>query len=393
MPGDGVVAVTVPFAGQAAIYARSDAVAPAAPWSSMPRARCDRRRRPAVAGASPVARLGRRVRPRRSSATARRVVAGFHTIAAEALAGPRPARSTPTCSCVRDDAEAKERVGALIEGIPGMRWVDAAASRWRGSPSRSRRSSSSINRTYKVKDSGFRIVGRDAWGRAGRLVDHREDLAGLDDLTRVDREVGDLSLAGRGDVVLHLHRLEDADHVAGAGPPDPSRPAPSRSCPASARGSRRARARRGARRSRRAPAARRRAVRRRSAPGTRRPSTSTRMSRRPVGCRASRSPRSGCAGRSRLGERPLEPGGRVRCRAELLRLEDPSVHGDRRRHPFARRTRRAPRSIRCRACLAVARRTRSASRTSSRSRRGSRGPRSTPESTRTNGPAGLLGTA
>jgi hypothetical protein len=25
----------------------------------------------------------------------------------------------------------------------------------------------SINRTYKVKDSGFRIVGRDAWGVPG----------------------------------------------------------------------------------------------------------------------------------------------------------------------------------------------------------------------------------
>ena len=49
-----------------------------------------------------------------------------------------------------------------------------------------------------------------------------------------DRQVGDLALAGRGDVVLHLHRLEDAHDVARPRSPGPSRPAPSRSCPASA---------------------------------------------------------------------------------------------------------------------------------------------------------------
>ena len=99
--GDGVVAVTVPFAGQAEIYRSiKDAVAPGAV---------------VLDATSPLATaVGGRpwqvLRPWHGSAAEQaqailgdgpRVVAGLHTIAAEALRGARSARSTATSSCAR----------------------------------------------------------------------------------------------------------------------------------------------------------------------------------------------------------------------------------------------------------------------------------------------------
>jgi predicted dinucleotide-binding enzyme len=65
------------------------------------------------------------------------------------------------------DPEGKAVVGDLIEKIPNLRWVDC------GDLSQARISETltalliSINRAYKVHDAGFRITGRDAWGRPG----------------------------------------------------------------------------------------------------------------------------------------------------------------------------------------------------------------------------------
>jgi 8-hydroxy-5-deazaflavin:NADPH oxidoreductase len=65
------------------------------------------------------------------------------------------------------DAGAKETVGALIEQIPNLRWVDC------GELSSARIAETltallvSINRAYRVKDSGFRIQGHDTWGTPG----------------------------------------------------------------------------------------------------------------------------------------------------------------------------------------------------------------------------------
>jgi predicted dinucleotide-binding enzyme len=63
-----------------------------------------------------------------------------------------------------DDPEAKRTVGSLIEDIPDLRWVDA------GLLSQARIAETmtalliSINRAYKVRESGFRITGRERWG-------------------------------------------------------------------------------------------------------------------------------------------------------------------------------------------------------------------------------------
>ena len=159
---EGVVAVTVPYAGQAEIFRSiKDAVAPGA----------------AVLDAtSPLATaVGGRpwqvLRPWHGSAAEQaqailgdgpRVVAGLHTIAAEALQALDDDVDSDVLLCA-DDTDAKARVGSLIDGIPGMRWVDCGRLEMARVAEPLTALLVSINRTYKVKDSGFRIVGRDAW--------------------------------------------------------------------------------------------------------------------------------------------------------------------------------------------------------------------------------------
>jgi len=94
-----------------------------------------------------------------------RTVAGFHTIAAHSLQALDDPVDSDVLLC-GDDAEAKATIGSLVEDIPGMRWVDC------GPLANARITETltalliSINRRYKIQDSGFRIVGREDWGRA-----------------------------------------------------------------------------------------------------------------------------------------------------------------------------------------------------------------------------------
>jgi NADPH-dependent F420 reductase len=158
-----VVFVTVPFEGQAEIYrsikdsVRSGTIV------------CD--------ATSPLAtavggRAWHVVRPWHGSAAEQaaailgegvRMTAAFHTVSAEALHAIDSPMDSDVMVC-GDDAEAKRIVGALIESIPDLRWVDC------GLLSQARIAETmtallvSINRAYKVRDSGFRITGRDRWG-------------------------------------------------------------------------------------------------------------------------------------------------------------------------------------------------------------------------------------
>ena len=161
--GRDIVAVTVPFAGQAEIY-RS--IAPSLAAGDV-----------VLDATSPLmAAVGGRaweaIRPWHGSAAefaaslvpaGVRMVAGFHTVPAHALQALAEPVDSDVLLC-GDDDEAKAAVGSLVEGIPGMRWVDC------GVLANARITESltalliSINRRYKVKDSGFRIVGRDHWG-------------------------------------------------------------------------------------------------------------------------------------------------------------------------------------------------------------------------------------
>jgi NADPH-dependent F420 reductase len=161
--GDGVVAVTVPFAGQAEIYRSiKDAVGPGAV---------------VLDATSPLATaVGGRpwqvLRPWHGSAAEQakailgegpRVVAGLHTIAAEALQDLGHDVDSDVLLCA-DDPGAKQRVGSLIDGIPGMRWVDCGRLEMARVAEPLTALLVSINRAYKIKDSGFRIGGRDSWG-------------------------------------------------------------------------------------------------------------------------------------------------------------------------------------------------------------------------------------
>lgn len=164
--GDGVLVVTVPYAGQAEIY-RSivDAVAPGtvvldatSPLATAVGGRPWQVLRPWHGSAAEQARaiLGADVR----------VVAGLHTIAAEALGDLDHDLDSDVLLC-GDEAAAKTRVGSLLDDIPGLRWVDCGRLEMARVAEPLTALLVSINRTYRLKDSGFRIVGREAWGPPG----------------------------------------------------------------------------------------------------------------------------------------------------------------------------------------------------------------------------------
>src|SRR5215210_3770237 len=49
----------------------------------------------------------------------------------------------------------------------------------------------------------------------GLLSDDADDLSALDRIGRRDRQIGDRPIAMRADLVLHLHRLDDAENLSG----------------------------------------------------------------------------------------------------------------------------------------------------------------------------------
>jgi 8-hydroxy-5-deazaflavin:NADPH oxidoreductase len=165
-PGREVVIVTVPFAGQSEIYRSIEASLEAG--------------QVVVDATSPLmAAVGGRawepIQPWHGSAAEFAasllpegvlLVAGFHTVAAHTLQALDEPIDSDVLLC-GDDAGAKATVGSLVGDIPGMRWVDC------GRLANARITENltalliSINRRYKVKDSGFRIVGSREWGRPG----------------------------------------------------------------------------------------------------------------------------------------------------------------------------------------------------------------------------------
>jgi 8-hydroxy-5-deazaflavin:NADPH oxidoreductase len=162
-----LVFVTVPFAGQAEIYRSIRTAIPAG--------------RVVVDATSPLATaVGGRpwqvVRPWHGSAAEQAaailgdgpsMVAAFHTIAAEGLG----ALDTPLDSDVfvcGDDGAAKATVGGIIEQVPDLRWVDAGALSMARIAETLTALLVSVNRGYEVRDSGFRVTGREEWGRPPR---------------------------------------------------------------------------------------------------------------------------------------------------------------------------------------------------------------------------------
>ena len=163
--GAELVLVTVPYAGQAEIY-RSikphlppgrivvDTTTPLAtavggrPWQVV---------RPWYGSAAEQAEavLGR---------GAVRLVAGFHTVSAEPLQDLEQDLEGDVLLC-GSDAEAKEQVGALVGDIPNLRWIDAGELSMARIIEPLTALMVSVNRRYRLKDTGVALTGRKAWGR------------------------------------------------------------------------------------------------------------------------------------------------------------------------------------------------------------------------------------
>lgn len=161
-----VIFVTVPFAGQADIYRAIKAHAAAGKIV----VDCTSPLATAVGG-----RAWHVVRPWHGSAAEQakaildpgvKMVAAFHTVSGEQLQDLERPMDSDVFVC-GTDKEAKATVGELVDRIPNLRWVDA------GDLTQARIIETmtalliSVNRAYKIHDAGFRVTGRDAWGRPG----------------------------------------------------------------------------------------------------------------------------------------------------------------------------------------------------------------------------------
>ncbi|HEX9122928.1 MAG TPA: NADPH-dependent F420 reductase [Actinomycetota bacterium] len=158
-----VVAVTVPYAGQADIYrAIKDHVAAGKIVLD-----CTSPLATAVGG-----RAWQVVRPWHGSAAEQAkalldpgvlMVAAFHTIAGGALQDLEHPLESDVFVCGKD-RDAKATVGGLIDQIPNLRWVDAGDLAMARIVEPLTAVLVSVNRTYRIHDSGFRLTGREAWG-------------------------------------------------------------------------------------------------------------------------------------------------------------------------------------------------------------------------------------
>jgi NADPH-dependent F420 reductase len=161
-----VVFVTVPFAGQADIYrAIKDHVAEGKIVVD-----CTSPLANAVGG-----RAWQVVRPWHGSAVEQakailspkvNMVAAFHTVSGEQLQDIERPMESDVFVCGKD-AGAKATVGELIEQIPNLRWVDAGDLTMARIVETLTALLISVNRAYKLHDAGFRVTGRDSWGKPG----------------------------------------------------------------------------------------------------------------------------------------------------------------------------------------------------------------------------------
>ncbi|MFN2544093.1 MAG: NADPH-dependent F420 reductase [Actinomycetota bacterium] len=161
--GAELVFVTVPYAGQADIYRSiKDHIPPG-------RVVCDTTTPLATAVGG---RAWQVIRPWHGSAAEQanallgprvRLVAGFHTVAAEPLQDLLHDVEGDVLLC-GDDADAKAQVGGLVDAIPALRWVDAGTLSMARVVEPLTALMVSVNRGYKLHDTGIKLVGRESWG-------------------------------------------------------------------------------------------------------------------------------------------------------------------------------------------------------------------------------------
>ena len=158
-----VVIVAVPYAGQAEIYRSiKDSIRPGAIV-------CDATSPLATAVGRPAWQV---VTPWEGSAAEQAkallrkdtsLVSAFHTVSADALQDLDREMEGDVLVCGAE-AEAKAAIGALIERIPNLRWVDGGVLSMARILERLTAVLVSVNRTYGIKEAGLRVTGRDAWG-------------------------------------------------------------------------------------------------------------------------------------------------------------------------------------------------------------------------------------
>ncbi|HYT81289.1 MAG TPA: NADPH-dependent F420 reductase [Actinomycetota bacterium] len=158
-----LVFVTVPYAGQAEIYRsirdalRLDAIV------------CDTTTPLATAVGRPASQV---ITPWEGSAAEQakailpkgiRLVSGFHTVSAEQLQDlERPMEGDVLVCGAEPDAKAV--VGALVEKIPDLRWVDVGPLSMARIVERLTAVLVSVNRAYRIKEAGISVTGRKSWG-------------------------------------------------------------------------------------------------------------------------------------------------------------------------------------------------------------------------------------
>jgi NADPH-dependent F420 reductase len=96
-----------------------------------------------------------------------RLVAGFHTVSAEPLTDLEEPLDADVLLC-GDDADAKAEVGAMVDRIPGARWVDCGALSMARVLEPITAALVSVNRKYGIRGSSVRLTGREAWGPPAR---------------------------------------------------------------------------------------------------------------------------------------------------------------------------------------------------------------------------------
>jgi hypothetical protein len=96
-----------------------------------------------------------------------RLVAGFHTVSAEPLTDLAEPLDADVLLC-GDEAEAKAAVGAMVDRIPGARWIDCGGLAMARVLEPITAVLISVNRKYRLRGSGVRLTGRDAWGPPDR---------------------------------------------------------------------------------------------------------------------------------------------------------------------------------------------------------------------------------
>lgn len=162
--GADVVFVTVPYAGQAGIYKSiRDHIGEATVV-------CDTTTPLATAVGGRATHL---LRPWQGSAAEQanellregaRLVAGFHTVAAEPMQEVEHPVEGDVLLCGSDD-EAKATVGDLVEKVPDLRWVDCGPLSMARILEPLTALLISVNRRYGLRDTGVQLAGRDEWGR------------------------------------------------------------------------------------------------------------------------------------------------------------------------------------------------------------------------------------